>query len=575
MNVPELIRKFQADYQSVTRFYDLPWSHVCFDRLEALCQEWQKRLLQLDFNELDQSGRIDYVLFHNRLEAELHRIKLNRERLAKMEQLLGFWGPVQGLESARWQMKPLDPQAAAQVVSVLPEQLKQLQKRLERGKIEEKPMPATSSKELGANAKLTSPESPHLKEPAPIKISPAQAKRVAGAVADVRTTLKTWYANYEGYQPEFSWWMKKPYEEASKSLEDYEKFLREEIAGLKGKDEDPLLAEPVGAKALEEDLTREMIAYSPKQLMDIGQKELAWCEAELKRASKAMGFGENWKKAMAKVKSDYAPPGRQDELIAACGREAVRFVKEHELVTVPALCEETWRVTMISSDAQKTLPYAAYGGQKVLAAYAREEMKYEDKLMSMRGNNRHFTRSVIAHEVIPGHHLQSFVGSRYSFHRDLFATPFFFEGWALYWELMLWDQGYAQSPEDRIGMLFWRMHRCARIIVSLKFQLGQMTPQEMVDFLVERVGHEKFGARSEVRRFIDDNTPPLYQCGYMIGGLQLRALRHEMVGPGKLTDQAFNDTVLTYGAIPIELIRAGMQKLPLTREGRPHWKFAD
>src|SRR5438093_8820525 len=106
-------------------------------------------------------------------------------------------------------------------------------------------------------------------------------------------------------------------------------------------------------------------------------------------------------------------------------------------------------------------------------------------------------------------------------------------------------------------MLFWRMHRAARIIVSLKFHLGQMKPPEMVDFLVDRVGHERLGATSEVRRFISGGYSPLYQCGYMIGGLQLRALRQELVGTGKMTDRQFNDSVLTYNTIPIEMIRAG------------------
>ena len=123
-------------------------------------------------------------------------------------------------------------------------------------------------------------------------------------------------------------------------------------------------------------------------------------------------------------------------------------------------------------------------------------------------------------------------------------------------------------------MLFWRMHRSARIIVSLKFHLGRMTPAEMVDFLVDRVGHERFGASSEVRRFIGGNYSPLYQCSYMIGGLQLRALHAEMVGPAKMTEKEFNDTVLTYGPIPIELIRAGMSNVLLTRETQPRWKFA-
>ena len=139
---------------------------------------------------------------------------------------------------------------------------------------------------------------------------------------------------------------------------------------------------------------------------------------------------------------------------------------------------------------------------------------------------------------------------------------------------MLWDMNYGQSPEDRIGMLFWRMHRCARIIVSLKFHLNQMKPSEMVDFLVDRVGHEKLGATSEVRRFIGGSYSPLYQCGYMIGGLQLRALHAEIVGKGRMTNRQFNDEVLTYNAIPIEMVRAGMLNVPLTRQTKPSWKFA-
>ena len=60
----------------------------------------------------------------------------------------------------------------------------------------------------------------------------------------------------------------------------------------------------------------------------------------------------------------------------------------------------------------------------------------------------------------------------------------------------------------------------------------------------------------------------------MLGGLELRALREEVVGAGKMTDQQFNDTVLTYNSMPIELIRAGMLILPLTRDTKAAWKFA-
>jgi uncharacterized protein (DUF885 family) len=229
---------------------------------------------------------------------------------------------------------------------------------------------------------------------------------------------------------------------------------------------------------------------------------------------------------------------------------------------------------MLSPEAQKNLPYAAYSGPNMMVAYARDDMKHEDKMMSMRGNNPHFMHIVTPHELIPGHHLQRFMAERHRPYRLMFSTPFHVEGWALYWELTLWDRNYGETPEDRVGMLFWRMHRAARIIVSLKFHLGQMTPKEMVEFIVDRVGHERLGATGEVRRFIGGGYAPLYQCGYMIGGLQLRALQREVVSSGRMTEKQFNDAVLTCGPIPIELVRATLLNIPLRRDQKPEWRFA-
>ncbi len=53
-----------------------------------------------------------------------------------------------------------------------------------------------------------------------------------------------------------------------------------------------------------------------------------------------------------------------------------------------------------------------------------------------------------------------------------------------------------------------------------------------------------------MRRYVGPDYSPLYQCGYMIGALQLRALQREIVGSGQMTDKQFHDTVLTYGSIP-------------------------
>ena len=180
--------------------------------------------------------------------------------------------------------------------------------------------------------------------------------------------------------------------------------------------------------------------------------------------------------------------------------------------------------------------------------------------MVLRGNNTHFTRAIVGHELIPGHHLQGYMSQRYHAYRDLFSTPFYVEGWALHWELLLWDLNFARGPEDKIGMLFWRMHRAARIVVSLDFHLGKMKPEAMIDYLVDKIGHERWTATSEVRRFIGEDYPPLYQCAYMIGGLQIRELYQKFVGSKKITPKQFHDFVLRQNSMPIAAIGRAMEE---------------
>ena len=118
------------------------------------------------------------------------------------------------------------------------------------------------------------------------------------------------------------------------------------------------------------------------------------------------------------------------------------------------------------------------------------------------------------------------------------------------------------------------MHRCARIQFSLGFHLGRMTPQECIDFLVERVGHERENAEAEVRRSFEGGYGPLYQLAYMIGALQFRALYAELVRSGRMSARAFHDAVLTGGNLPIELVRARLTGQALTRDSRTSWRFA-
>ncbi|HEY7820555.1 MAG TPA: DUF885 family protein, partial [Vicinamibacteria bacterium] len=329
---------------------------------------------------------------------------------------------------------------------------------------------------------------------------------------------------------------------------------------------------PIGREALVLDLASELVPYTPEQLLELAEREFQWCENELEKAAREMGLGDDGMAAIEKVKNLYVTPGEQPNLIRDLAREAETYLETHDLVTVPPLAKEVWRMRMMTPERQRVNPFFT-GGEVISVSYPTDTMEHQHKLMSLRGNNIHFARATVHHELIPGHHLQAFMNQRYNAHRRAFRTPFWGEGWALYWEMLLWDRGFQRSPEDRVGMLFWRMHRAARIQFSLGFHLGRMTPEECIELLVERGGHELANAAAEVRRSFNGSYPPLYQLAYMMGGLQFRALYEEMVRSGKMTDRAFHDKVLDGGSMPVEMVRVRVREERIERNYTPRWKF--
>jgi hypothetical protein len=395
-------------------------------------------------------------------------------------------------------------------------------------------------------------------------------RRASSMMVILRAGLKEWFDFYNGYDPDFTWWAAESYRDTDQALRSYQESLQKEWSG-----ETYIIMEPVGRDVLMKELAFEMIPYTPEEILALGWQELAWCEKERLKATRELGYGENWKKAIEHVKNRCVEPGKQPELIRHMAFEAIDFLKKHNSLTIPPMVKDIIRMRMMSIERQQTTPFFT-GGEVISVAYPTNSVPYEKKISTMRGNNPHFSRAVVHHELVPGHNLQGFMSARYKSYRRPFRTSFFGEGWPLYWEMRLWDMGFQRSPEDRIGMLFWRMHRCARIIFSLSFHLGQMTADEAVDFLVNRIGHERDNATVEAKSHLSGRAyggRPLAQISYLFGGLQIRALSRELVHSGKMTAKAFHDAALKEGSIPIELLRAKMIGQKLSPDFHPQWKF--
>jgi len=568
-----MIERFSADLRTLNRTYPIRSSRTRRARLDQFLSEQQTALDKVPFNSLGRDGQIDYILLKNYVARERAQLALEARQTAEIEPLTPFAESIVQLEEARRKMQPVDAKkAAATLVDI--------------------------TKSIENARKANSGE---------LKVTKSVANRAGLRLAALRNNLKDWYNFYHGYDPVFTWWTSEPYQETDKALEGYVQFLRERLAGVhtglpatsgggrggrgggsgapaaanppqtpnpapQSDSTDDIVGDPVGRDLLMADLAYNMIPYTPEELITLARKELGWCEQEMIRASRELNFGDNWHQALEFVKNKYVEPGKQPEMVRGLAQEAIEYVEKNDLVTVPPLAKEDWWEEMLSPERQLVSPFFL-GGELILVSYPTDTMTNEQKLMSMRGNNIHFSRSTVFHELIPGHHLQGFMSARYRTYRALFDTPFWSEGNAFYWEMLLWDRGFPRGPEDRIGMLFWRMHRCARIIFSLSFHLGQMTPAQAIDFLTERVGFERANAAAEVRRSFEGSYEPIYQCAYMLGALQFYALHKELVDSGKMTNRDFHDAILKENRIPVEMIRADLEKQKLSPDFKTGWRF--
>ncbi|MCX6366509.1 MAG: DUF885 family protein [Armatimonadetes bacterium] len=521
--MPAILARFASDRAAIERRYPNVYSPLRFEKLTDYFETWQNALNTLPFDEFTRPDRLDWLLFRNLLTREIERLQRSKAEFEEISELVPFVLPLTALDDARRNHEAIDAEAAAGVLDVAlqsipskPEDLKQT---------------------LGL--------------------------RAAKATESVLETLKNWWTFYGGYDPLVGWWCRVPYEKLEKALAEY-------ATTLKPSDSDAIIGDPVGRAALIAELRASFIPYTPEELIAKADADRQWCLQELERAAQELGL-PNGRAAIEAAKQDHCKPGEQVALIRDLTREAIAFVEDNELLTVPEIARDGWRMIMMSPEMQRVNPFFL-GGETIWVSYPTDSMEHDFKQMSQRGNNKHFARATVHHELIPGHYMQSFFQERYRPYRRQFWTAFWVEGWTLHWEFLLWERGFPQTSLQKIGMLFWRLHRCARVLFSLKFHLGEWSPQQCIDLLVEEVGHEPKNAEAEVRRSFGGNYDPLYQLAYLIGGMQVHALHTEWLESGK-TDRAFHDAFLRENLMPIPALRAFLLNHSLEKDTDLLWHF--
>ncbi|KAH8158181.1 hypothetical protein CIB48_g10071 [Xylaria polymorpha] len=527
-SMQDRVVRVSEDIREIEKFYNIAGSPARHERLSEFFDAKLAALSSVPFASYSQDEKVDYLLLKSFLSRAQRNLELDRVREAEFAPFVEpFASPIR-----KWCW------------------------------------PTTSRR----RARRSCDPSPHVAAHADA-YSQATGSRAARRISELRAHLNETCDFYSGYHPSFDYWVTPPRTALDSALQKLEKQVRDAIIG--SDDKNTIVGEPIGRDGLLVELEAEMIPYSPEELLRIAEREYAWCEREMKAAAAQLGFAD-WRDALEHVKNLYEPGTTHTSFVRGLVAEGARYVKKHDLVTVPRLAEEAITITRIAPAKQRVSPFFL-GGHRLQIAYPRADMAHADKLMTLRGNNRHFSRATAFHEMIPGHRLQVYVGDRSRPYRArLFSTPFFVEGWALYWEMVFWDRGdFFVAAEDKIGSLFWRMHRCVRITFSLGFHLGKVSAEECVELLVDRVGHERSTAEGEVRRSLNGSYPPLYQAGYMLGALQLMQLRREAVeaSEGGFAEKVFHDRILKANVMPIEMLRALLLKKELREDFKSTWKF--
>ncbi len=550
--LPSLIVDFTQDERSLDREYPLQISPQHAARFARFYSDELARLKTVDFTSLSHEDQIDYLLLKHQIIADQHQMAIEQQQRNQMQPLLPFSEAIdQLLEKERLMQRP-DAEADAALLTTMVKQIEAAQKQFD------------SSSAHGPGATGATSSQP--------KIDPVVANRAAQATLEYQHALSHWFGQYNGYDPRFTWWDAMPYNSANQALKAYSDFLKAKLVGIRPDDKTTIIGDPVGRQALMNELSDDMIPYTPEELIAIAQDEYDWCLQQMLKASREMGYGDNWHAAVEKVKQMHVQPGEQPELIRKLVLEGRDFAVNNNLVTVPPLADETWTMIMMTPQRQLVNPFFT-GGDEISVSFPTNTMTYEQREMSMRGNNIPFARATAFHEMIPGHFLQFYMMARHRPYRRAFETPFWVEGNAFWWEMLYYSMGFDQTPEERIGALVWRMHRSARVIFTMNFHLGRWTPQQCVQYLIDNVGFDSENDLAEVRRSFDGSVGPLYQIAYLMGALQFRELHHELVDSHKMTDREFHDTILHEGPMPIELLRADMEDLKLTPDFHTTWKF--
>src|SRR6266581_3772182 len=289
-------------------------------------------------------------------------------------------------------------------------------------------------------------------------------------------------------------------------------------------------------------------------------------EADLARRAARMDGGPGWQDVADRLRADHPPA---TALVEAYAREMARardFVAQRGLAPIP---DAPLDVVPTPAFMRPIIPFAAYDSP---GPYSRDRTGWfyvtipDSRLPAaaqermLRDHCRHELAATALHEGYPGHHLHLVQAQRQASEtRKNVSTPLTVEGWALYCEDMMGEEGFYRSEEEQFFQRVHLLWRAVRILLDVGLHTRGMTFEQAVEYLTSHLGVDRANAEAEVRRYCAE---PAYQLCYAVGRRELLKLRDDFRaargGGGAFPLRAFHDPVLRYGGLPVTLMGWGV-----------------
>jgi uncharacterized protein (DUF885 family) len=359
-------------------------------------------------------------------------------------------------------------------------------------------------------------------------------------------------------------------EKTAAALEDYKKWLEKDL--LPRSDGDFRLGVDKFRKklrfALASDLSMEEIMKRAQ--LDLQQTQTAIYETALPLYKKYFPEADppalaDKKKVTAAVLNKLAEQHPDDNTIVGYAQkivgEATDFVRSHNLVTIPDMPLDV--IVMPEFKRGQAIAYCDASGPlekngKTFFAVAPtpNDWSKQRKESFFQEYNNYMVRDLSVHEAMPGHYLQLAHANEFrapTLVRAIFQSGTFIEGWAVYCEQMMAEQGYG-GPEVKMQQLKMRLRAICNAILDQRIHAGNMSEPEAMDLMMKE-GYQQEG--EAVAKWKRARLTSTQLSTYFVGvteHLDLRDMAKKKAG-ASFDQKKYNDQVISYGSPPVKYVR--------------------